>query len=117
MSSSRAAQGLILVSLVGVVAVSGWYGRVAWEDSGSFAFVLFGVPALWAAVALWAERPAGTMVAPAVIAVLGLVSVGWSLVTGLGIGPLFVVPSFLLLLAAGRAWSGSGRNGSPPART
>ena len=95
---------LIVVSIVAVVALAAWYGGEVWEDSGSFALVLFGVPAGCAVVSLGAERSTGTMVAPAVVAVLGLASVGWSLLTGLGIGGLFLVPSFLLLLAAGRSW-------------
>jgi hypothetical protein len=44
------------------------------------------------------------MLAPAVVAVLGVVSTGWSLLTGLGIGGGFLVPSLLLLGAAMLSW-------------
>lgn len=114
---SRRAQVLIVVALVGVVALAAWYGGEVWEDSGSFAFLLFGIPGGCTALALVVERATGTMVAPAVIAVLGLVSVGWSLITAGGIGLVFLVPSLLLLLAAGLSWSDRGRNASRPART
>lgn len=104
-SISRGAQGLIVASLAGVIAVTAWYGRLAWEDSGSFALALFGVPLLCTACALWAERSMATRWAPAVVAPLGVVSLGWSLLTGLGIGLGFLLPSLLLLVAALVSWA------------
>lgn len=99
-SSSRGAQGLIAVALIGVLGLAAWYGRFAWADSGPFALVLFGIPLFSAALALWAERALATMLAPAVIAGVAVVSLAWSLVTGLGIGLGFLLPSLLLLVAA-----------------
>jgi hypothetical protein len=103
-SSSRAAQGLIVVALLAVLGVTAWYGRTAIEDSGSFAVILFAIPLVCAAGALWAERASRTMLAPAVVAVLAVISIGWSLLTGLGIGGAFLVPSLLLLAAAMFSW-------------
>lgn len=103
-SNWRGAQGLIAIALAGVLGVTAWYGRLAWEDSGAFAFALFGVPLLCTAAALWAERSGTTVLAPVVVAVLGLISVAWSLLTGLGIGLGFLLPSLLLLVAATVSW-------------
>ena len=116
--SSRRAQGLIVVSLVGVVGLAVLYGRWAWADSGSFALVLFGVPLVCTASALWAERVSRTMLAPAVVAVLAAVSLAWSLLTAGGVGLGFLVPSVLLLLAAMVSWlHRSGRDPSASVRT
>ena len=115
MARSSGSQVLILLALAGVLVGSAPFGVEAWRDSGSFALVLFGVPALCALVALVVERSTTTMVAPAVVAVLGLVCTGWSLLTGLGIGLVFLVPAFLLLLAAFRSWGD--RAASGPVRT
>lgn len=104
-SFSRGAQGLIAVSLVSVTGLTAWYGRFAWEDSGSFAIALFGVPLVCAALALGTERASGTALAPAVVAALGVVSVGWSLLTAGGIGLGFLLPSLLLLVAAMTSWA------------
>jgi hypothetical protein len=101
---SRGSVGLIVASLVSVVGVTAWYGQRAWEDSGAFAFLLFGVPLVCAALALAAERVPGSTIAPLIVTVLGLVSVGWSVVTGLGIGLAFLLPSLLLLVAAMVSW-------------
>ena len=103
-SFSRGAQGAIVASLVGVIGLAALYGRLVWADSGSFVFVLFGVPVVCTAVALWAERASRTMLAPAVVAALGAVSLAWSLLTAGGIGFGFVLPSLLLLLAATASW-------------
>src|SRR3712207_6281528 len=97
---SRAAHALIVVSLLGLLGVTAWFWRLAWEDSGRFALVLFGVPLLCAVVALVAERSSRTALAPAVVGLLGAVSLAWSLLTGLGIGLAFALPSVLLLFAA-----------------
>jgi hypothetical protein len=91
---------LILLALLSVVVFAAWYGRFAWEDSGAFALILFAVPLLCTLGALGVERAGGRTLAPAIVAVLGLVSLSWSLLTGLGIGVGFLLPSFLLLLAA-----------------
>ncbi|TFV60178.1 hypothetical protein E4P41_10765 [Geodermatophilus sp. DF01-2] len=117
-SSSRRAQGLIVVALLCVLGFAAWYGRWVWADSGSFFFVLFGIPMVCTAAALWAERTSRTMLAPAVVAALAVVSFSWSLLTALGIGLVFVVPSFLLLLAAMVSWlHRTGRDPSAPSRT
>jgi hypothetical protein len=102
--SSRTTSALIIASIGGVLLPAAWYGRPAVEDSGAFALVLFGIPLLCATLALWAERTSATMPAPAVVAVLGLVSLAWAVVTGLGIGLVFLPSAFLLLVAAGASW-------------
>ncbi len=84
-SCSRRARGLIVVALLCVLGLAAWYGRTGWADSGSFVLVLFGIPAVCTAVALWVERTSRTLLAPAVVAALAL-------------------PSFLLLLAAMVSW-------------
>ncbi|MGY2085942.1 hypothetical protein [Blastococcus sp. SYSU DS0539] len=116
-TSSPGARGLIAVSLVGLAAFAAWSGRAAWADSGGFALVLFGVPLTCGLLALWAERASGTMLAPAVVALLGAVSVGWSLLTGLGLGLGFLLPSLLLLAAATISWVDRGRDRPRPLRT
>ncbi|MCZ2861265.1 hypothetical protein [Blastococcus sp. VKM Ac-2987] len=113
---SRGACGLVVVSLAGLVGVAAWYGRAAWADSGAFALVLFGVPLACAALALWAESGSSTLLAPAVVTGCGAVSVGWSLVTGLGIGLGFLLPSLLLLVAATISWVDRGRDRARPLR-
>ena len=104
-ATSPRARGLIAVSLVGVLAFAALQGRAAWEDSGGFAFVLFGIPLGCAAVALVAERPGGALLAPAVVAVAGVVSLAWSLLTAGGIGLGFAPSSMLLVVAALRSWA------------
>ena len=99
-SSSRTAQGAIVVSLVGVIGLAALYGRWVWADSGSFALVLFGAPLACTTLALWVERASRTVLAPAVVAVLAAVPLAWSLVTAGGVGLGFLGPSLLLLLAA-----------------
>ncbi len=109
---------MIVVSLLGVIGLAALYGRWVWTDSGSFVFVLFCVPVVCAAFALWAERASGTMLAPAVVAALGAVSLAWSLLTAGGIGFGFLLPSLLLLLAAGVSWIHRlGRNTSTSLRS
>ena len=115
-SSSRGAQGLIVVSLVGVVGVAASYAGAVWADSGAFFFVLFGIPIVCAALALVAERASGTTAASASVAVLGVLSLAWSLVTGLGIGLVLLVPSLLLLAAAMISWVDR-RNSETPTRS
>ena len=99
-SSRRSARLLLVAAVVGVLVPATWYGRLAVEDSGAFAVVLFGVPLGCAVLALWVERATATRLGPAVVAVLGLVALGWALVTGLGIGLVFVPTALLLLSAA-----------------
>ena len=99
-AASGRAQGLVVGALLCVLGLAAWYGRTVWADSGPFALILFGAPMMCAAVALWAERTVGSMLAPAFVAALAVVSLSWSLLTALGIGLVFVVPSFLLLVAA-----------------
>ncbi|MCZ2818137.1 hypothetical protein [Modestobacter sp. VKM Ac-2984] len=102
--SSPGACVLTAVSLVGVLGYSAWQGPILWEDSGSIVFLLFGVPAVFAAVALGVECASRTMLAPAVVAVLAVASLVWSLVTALGVGFGLLVPSLLLLVAAMISW-------------
>ena len=102
---SRGAQVLIVVSLLGVLGLAAWQGPLVWEISGSGVFFLvFGPPAGCAALALRVERVRGTVLAPAVVAALGLVSVAWGLVTLLSGGLYLLVPALLLLVAAMVSW-------------
>ncbi|MGY2067771.1 hypothetical protein [Blastococcus sp. SYSU DS0619] len=110
-------RGLIVVSLVALVVLATWYGRAAWEDSGAFALVLFGIPLICAALALWVESGSTTRAASAVVALLGAVSVTWSLITGLGLGGSFLLPSLLLLVAATVSWVDRGPDRARPLRT
>ena len=102
--SSRVAQGLIVASSLGVIALAASYGRAVWADSGSFVFILFGVPLSCTAAALWVERGSATMLAPAVVTVLAVVALAWSLLTALGVGLGLVPPALLLLVAAMVSW-------------
>jgi hypothetical protein len=115
--TSRRAEVLIVVALLGVGALAVRYGADAWDDSGSIAILLFGIPAACAAIALGVERATRTTVGPALVAALAAVSVGWSLITGLGIGLVFLVPSFLLLAAAAASWGDRSRGAVRPLRT
>lgn len=105
MAASRGSQALILLALLPVVVGSAWYGHEVWRDSGSFVLLLFGAPALCAVGALWAERAGRSLLAPAVVAVLGLLSLGWSLLTALGLGLLLLPSSLLLIGAAAVSWT------------
>lgn len=82
-------RGLVVVSLVAVVGVVAWYGR--------------------------AEQ--AMVRAPAVVTGCAAVSVGWSLLTGLGIGGAFLLPWLLLLVAAMISWVDRGRDRAGPLRT
>ncbi|UOY00863.1 hypothetical protein [Blastococcus sp. PRF04-17] len=110
--ASRAAQGLIAVALAGLLGVTAWHWRLAWEDSGRFAFVLFGVPLACGVLALLAETVGRTAVASGVVGALAVMSLAWSLVTGLGIGLAFLLPSLLLLGAAAASWGDRRRHAS-----
>ena len=116
-SPSRRAQGSIVVALLSVVGLAAWYGRTVWADSGSFVVVLFGIPSACTAIALWVERRSRTMLAPGILAALAVVCLAWSLLTGLGIGLVFSVPSSLLLIAAVVSWADrTGRGSSASVR-
>ncbi|OMQ14373.1 hypothetical protein A7K94_0217105 [Modestobacter sp. VKM Ac-2676] len=111
---SPGARWLLVLALVLLLGGTGWYARAAWADSGWFALALFGLPLLCTAGALWAQRAGGATTAPLLIALLGVVALGWSLITGLGIGLLFLVPALLLLVAAMVSWVD--RRGDSPGR-
>ncbi len=68
-------------------------------DSGWSAFVLFGTPTVCTAVAPEVEHTSRTVLAPAVVAALAVVSLSWALLTALDIGSVLVAPAFLLLAA------------------
>ena len=101
---SRGASALLVVSLALVAGLAAWYGRAVWEDSGSFAVALFGVPLLCTAGAFWAERAGRGVAAPVVVGALAAVSLVWSLVTALGFG-LLLVPALVLVVAALVSWA------------
>ena len=103
-TASRGASALIVVSLAVVVGLAAWYGREIWQDSGAFVVVLFGVPLLCAAGALWAERAAPRTAAPVAVGVLAAGSLAWSLLTALGFA-LLLVPSLLLVCATLASWA------------
>ncbi|SET59493.1 hypothetical protein [Geodermatophilus poikilotrophus] len=117
MAASRGARRLIVVALLCVLGLAAWYGRTGWADSGPFVLVLFGIPVVCTAVALWVEGTSRTMLAPAVVAALAVVSLSWALLTALGIGLVLVAPSVLLLLAALASWlHRTGRDTAAPPR-
>jgi hypothetical protein len=95
---------LILVALLGVVVLAAIFWQEVWADSGSFAVILFGIPLVCAAGAWVAERAGRGSLAPAVVAVLGVVSLAWSLLTAGGLGYALVPSSLLLLVAAAVSW-------------
>ncbi|MGY1720720.1 hypothetical protein ACI8AG_16915 [Blastococcus sp. SYSU DS0552] len=109
-AGSSGARMLISFSLGCLVAVTAWSWRMVWADSGAFAFLLFGVPLACAALALWVESATASRRAPAVLVVLAAVSVGWSLLNGLGIGLALLLPSLLLLAAAVASWTHRARS-------
>lgn len=113
-SRSRAARRAIAVALLSVVGLAAWYGPAVWADSGSFAVVLFGVPLACTVCALWVECTGGTAPAAAVLSALAGVSLVWSLLTALGVGLLFLVPSLLLVVAAAASWTRRTGPGPPP---
>jgi hypothetical protein len=96
---SRGATGLILVALAMVVGFTAWVGPAGWEAGGWWSAVLFGVPLTCAAGALAAERGIRGRLAPVVVGVLAAVSLGWALLTALGIGFGFLLPALLLVVA------------------
>lgn len=115
--SSPGACVLTAVSLVSVLGYSAWQGPAVWADSGSVALILFGVPTVFAAVALWVECASRTMLAPAVVSVLAVASLVWSLVTALGVGFGLLVPSLLLVVAAMISWVDRRPGRAEPSRT
>ncbi|RZU31581.1 hypothetical protein [Blastococcus saxobsidens] len=115
MAAWRGSQALVLLALLLVVVGTARYGLEVWQDSGSFVLALFGVPALCAVGALWAERAGRSLLATTVVAALGLLSLVWSLLTGLGLGLLFLPSSLLLLGAAAVSWTDRRRNTPRPA--
>ncbi len=90
---------LTAVSLLCVLAVVVLFGGVAWEDSGSFAVVLFGIPVVATAGVLWVELATRGLGAWTVSAALAAISLTWSLITGLGLGLFLLLPSSLLVVA------------------
>ncbi|MCZ2828056.1 hypothetical protein O2W14_04310 [Modestobacter sp. VKM Ac-2986] len=96
---SRGATGLIVVALVMLVGFTAWVGPAGWQAGGWWSAVLFGVPLTCAAGALVAERGIRGRLAPVVVGALAVVSLGWSLLTGLGIGLGFLLPALLLVVA------------------
>ncbi|MCZ2811504.1 hypothetical protein O2W15_08645 [Modestobacter sp. VKM Ac-2979] len=113
---SPGARALVVVSLVGVLGLAVWLAPRVWETSGSLGFLLFGPPVVCSALALWVERARGTVLAPAVVAALGVVSVAWALLTLLGGGLYLLVPALLLLVAAMVSWVDRRPDRSTPAR-
>ena len=101
---SRGSSALLVVSLALVAGLAAGYSRTVWNDSGSFAVALFGVPLLCAAGALGAERAGRGHAAPVVVGLLAAVSLGWSLVVALGFAQL-LVPSLVLVAAAVVSWA------------
>jgi len=93
-----------VAALLCVLGAAAWYGRTGWADSGPFVLVLFGIPLACAAVAPAVERRSRTVLAPAVVAALAVVSLAWALLTGLGVGLVLIPPSLLLLFAAMASW-------------
>jgi hypothetical protein len=91
---------LIVLAMVGVVVLTAVYWQEVWADSGSFAVVLFGIPVVCTVLALVAERASRKLTASAVVAVLGVVCLAWSLLTAGGLGYGFVPSSLLLMVAA-----------------
>jgi hypothetical protein len=67
-------------------------------DSGTAAIYLLGVPVVAAAGALVADLARRAVGISTTIA--ALVTLAWGLILGLGIGPWFVVPGLLLVMAA-----------------
>lgn len=102
--TSRRALWLVLASLGTTLALAAWSGPLVWADSGSFAVVLFGLPAGGAVLGLVCERALPGMLAPAALGVLALASLGWALVTALGVGLVLLLPALLLLSAAVVSW-------------
>ena len=93
------------MALAGVVVNVLAFGREVWQDSGAFVLVLYGVPLVLAAVALWAERATRSILAPAVVGASGVVSTAWALVNAGGVGFGLAPSALLLLFAAVFSWT------------
>lgn len=117
MTGSRIAQGMIAVALLFVAGLAAAFGGFVWADSGSFVFALFGIPLACAGLALAAERLIRTIVAPVVVAGLGVVSLGWSLITAGSFGLGFALASLLMMGAASPSLSHRRGRRSVPSRS
>ncbi len=110
----RGARALRLAAAVATAAVAAVVASPAWRDSGAFAIVVVGVPLLCAAAAL--VVPLGGRSGAAAAWGAAVVMLGWSLLTALGLGGYFLVPSALMVAAAvaatpGRSRAGGSRSG------
>lgn len=70
----------------------------AWDDTGTFAVVLVGVPVLAVASAVVAHLTGRAVIVVSWVA--AAVMLAWSLITALGLGFYFVAPSLLMTLVA-----------------
>jgi hypothetical protein len=103
----RGAGALRFAAAIATAAVAAVVASPAWQDSGAFAIALVGVPLLCAAAVLAA--PPGGRSAPVVAWGAAVVMLGWSLLTALGLGGNFLVPSVLMVATAVAATPGRSR--------
>ena len=104
-TSSRAAQVLILASLVVTAVVTAVSASSVWSDGGGFLISLYGVPlALAALLAVGVERANNTSIASLGVGLVAVVSLVWGVLATLGGGPFAAAPPLLLLVAAFVSW-------------
>ena len=114
-TSSRAAQALILASLVVTAVVTAVGASSVWSDGGGMLIVLYGVPLAFAALlALGVERASSGYLASLVVGLLAVASLVRGVIVALAVGPLVPAPPLLLLVAALLSWDhrrAAGRGG------
>lgn len=104
-TSSRAAQGLIVTSLVLVLVLVAVSASSLWSDGGGMIISLYGVPLACAGLlALGVGRADADYLASLVVVALAVVSLAWSLLGSMAASLFSPVPSLLLLVAALASW-------------
>ena len=94
---TRVARTLQLVAVLLTLVVAAVVVGPAWQDSGSFALVLVGIPLACALITFLAPRTRHAILLAWIAAVTMLL---WSLVIGLGLGVNFQPPAILLIASA-----------------
>lgn len=113
-SGAPVARWLRLVAVILTLVVAAVVAAPAWDDSGSFALVLVGIPVGCAAIVLMTSLVGRSAALAAWVA--GGVMMLWGLLTGLGLGAYFLVPAVLMIAAAAASTGEARRSTTGEAR-
>jgi hypothetical protein len=99
--AARIARILRWVALVLAVVPGVLLAPLAIADSGAAASYLLGVPVVVAALPLLAEISHHAILIAATTAVAAILILAWTVVTALGLGPVYVPAALALIVATG----------------